>query len=79
MKTDIHFFMYLAEFFVEWEMLQTKSVEKFKTHILCSVIFLNRVVYKITWKNNVEVARPQMPIWHMHIAYWLRQIHTQNT
>ena len=52
-------------------MLQTKVVEKIKTHILCSVIFFYHVVYEIMWKNNVEVARSQMTIWHMHIAYWL--------
>ena len=30
--------------------------------------FFNCTVYEIMWKNNVEVARPQMTIWHMHIA-----------
>ena len=34
MKTDIHFLSYLAHFFLEWEMFQTKGVEKIKTHIL---------------------------------------------
>ena len=36
-KTYVHLW-YLAEFFLEWEMFQTKVVEKIKTHILCSVI-----------------------------------------
>ena len=27
---------YLAKFFLEWEMLQTKVVERIKTHIACS-------------------------------------------
>ena len=39
MKTDIHFWSYLAQFLLEWEMFQTKVVEKIKTHILCSVSF----------------------------------------
>ena len=29
--------LYLAEFFLEWEMFQTKVVENLRTHILCSV------------------------------------------
>jgi len=39
METDIHFWSYLAQFLLEWEMFQTKVVEKIKTHILCSVTF----------------------------------------
>ena len=34
-------------------------------------ISFNHAVYEIMWKNNVEVARPQMTVWHMHIACWL--------
>ena len=29
------FFIYLVHLFLEWEMFQTKVVEKIKTHILC--------------------------------------------
>ena len=39
MQTDIHFWSYLAQFFLEWEMFQTKVVQKIKTHILYSVTF----------------------------------------
>ena len=39
MKTNKHFWSHLAHFFLEWEMFQTKVVEKIKTHILCSVTF----------------------------------------
>jgi hypothetical protein len=50
MKTNIHFLSYLAQFFLEWSMFQTKAVEEIKTHILCSVTFFeNRGVY-----DNVE-------------------------
>jgi len=38
----IHFLSYLAHFFLEWEMFQIKVVEKIKTHILCSVTFLQK-------------------------------------
>jgi hypothetical protein len=55
---------YLAQFFLEPEMFQTKVVEKIKTHILCSLtlFFENRAVYQIMWKNMLEPDRPQMTI-----------------
>jgi hypothetical protein len=34
MKTFRHLWQYLAEFFYEWEIFQTKIVEKNKTHTL---------------------------------------------
>ena len=40
-------------------MFHTKVVEKIKTHILLSVIFLNRADYEIMPKN-VEPEGPQM-------------------
>ena len=51
MQTDIHFVSYLAQFFLEWEMFQTKVVEKIETHILCSVTFFRK-----SWRlwDNVE-------------------------
>jgi len=39
MKTNIHFSSYLAHSFLEWEMFQTKVVEKIKTPIVCSITF----------------------------------------
>ena len=30
MNTNIHFWSYLAQFFLEWEMFQTKVVEEIK-------------------------------------------------
>jgi hypothetical protein len=53
---DVFTFMqYLAEFFVEYEMFLTTSVEKFKTHILRSVTFFfeNRAIYGRMSKNMV--------------------------
>jgi hypothetical protein len=40
MKTNIHFWSYLAQFVLEWEMFQTEVIEKIKTRILSSIIFL---------------------------------------
>jgi len=49
MQTDTPYWSHLAQFFLERKMLQTKVVEKIKTHILCSVSFFppfeNRAVY----------------------------------
>ena len=44
--TDIHFWSYLAQFFSEWEMFQTKVVEKIKnTHfVFCNFFFFQKVV-----------------------------------
>ena len=72
MQTDIHFWSYLAQFFSEWEMFQTKVVEKIKTHILCSATVFrysfrlpcNAEKYsKAKQKTNDNIA-------HVH-AYWI--------
>jgi hypothetical protein len=63
MKTDMHFLSYLAHFFLQSEMFQTKVVNKLKTHILCSInFFRERAVCKIMWGNNVERDSPQVAI-----------------
>ena len=51
MKTDKHFFIYLADFFLEWEMFQINDVEKIKTHILCSINFFLK---SFSLSDNVE-------------------------
>jgi hypothetical protein len=67
-KTDIRFWSYLAQFFSELEMFQTKVVEKIKTHILCSVTFSRiRAVYGIMQKNMVQLDRPEITIRRMRI------------
>jgi len=44
MKTDMHFLSYLAHFFLQSEMFQTKVVEKLKTRILYSITFFSKIV-----------------------------------
>ena len=44
MKTNARLWQYIAEFFLEWEMFQTKFVEKIKTHVLCSKISFLKIV-----------------------------------
>ena len=50
----------------------TKVVAKnHNTHFVFSDFFLlfeNRAVHKIQWKNTVEQGRLQMTTWHMRIA-----------
>jgi hypothetical protein len=51
-------------------MSRTKVVEKIGTHILRSITFIPpRKLYGL--RNIVEPDRPQMTVWHMHIASWL--------
>jgi hypothetical protein len=47
MKTNKHFWSYLAQFFVEREIFQAKVVEKIKTHISRWIIFFpeNRAIF----------------------------------
>jgi len=52
MKTDIHFWSYLAQFFLQREMFQTKVVQKIKTHILWSATFFRKS--RRLW-DNVEI------------------------
>ena len=71
-KTNINFWPYLARSVLQWEMLQTKVIEKIKAHILCSITFFFKcALYKTMWKNTAEPARPQMIILHMHIPCWI--------
>jgi len=49
---------YIAEFFLEWEMFQTKFVEKLKTHILCTVIFFRE--FSRLWDDVEKYGRTRM-------------------
>jgi hypothetical protein len=52
--------------------VSVETLEKVKTHILCSVtIFENRAVYEILWKNVAEPETPQMTTWGMRFAHWI--------
>ena len=57
MKTNMHFWSYLAQSFLEWEIFQTKVVEKTKPHILCSVTFFFFRKSCCLWDNVVEYCR----------------------
>jgi hypothetical protein len=61
MKTYLHLWQYLAEFFLEWGMFQIKVVEKIKTHVLFSVTFFSffRKSRRL-WDNVKKVVQPDM-------------------
>jgi uncharacterized protein (UPF0305 family) len=73
MKTCVHLW-YLAEFFLEWEMFQTKVVEKIKTRILCLATFF-RKSYRL-WDNvekygTARQATDDNIIRRMRFACWI--------
>ena len=57
MQADIHLLSYLAQFFLEWEMFQTKVVEKIETHILYSVTFSRKPCR--LWDNVGKYCRTE--------------------
>jgi hypothetical protein len=70
-KTFSHLWQYVAEFFLERKVFQTKLTEKMKTHILCSITFFRK---SCPLCDNVEkygAAREVTDdniIRHMHFA-----------
>jgi len=78
MKTNTHLLSYPAQFFLEWEKLQTKVVEKTKTHLMFSNLLKENPAFdEILWKNTVDSEGAQMTIWHMRISRWVPK--TKNT
>jgi (p)ppGpp synthase/HD superfamily hydrolase len=52
MKTNIHLWSYLAQFFAEWENFLTKIVEKINTNFDVQGRFFEiYAVYEIMWKK----------------------------
>jgi hypothetical protein len=61
MKTYVN--LYMAEFCLEWEMFQTKAVERISTHIMFNKIFPQIcAVYEIMWRNMLQPDRAQVAI-----------------
>jgi hypothetical protein len=57
---------YFAQWLLEWEIFQTKIVEKFETYF--HFFFENHAFHEIMWENIVQPERPKMTIWCMRIA-----------
>ena len=82
MKTNVHFSSYLAQFFLEWEMFQTKVAEKIKTHISCSVtFFFSKIVPFMRKSGNILWNRAghrwQYGACALHAGYLRLQIHSR--
>jgi len=60
MKPNVHFLSYLAQFFLEREMFQTKVVQKIKTHNLFSILFFPRKTFRF-WGNVEKCCRAGQP------------------
>ena len=56
MNINIHFWSYLAQFFLEYEMLQAKVVQNIKTHVL-DTIMLPRNSYRV-WDTVKKYLEP---------------------
>jgi len=82
MKTYVHFLSYLAHLFLEWEMLQTKVVEKNKTHILRLITLLSKKIPCMRQGRKILYSRAehtwQYSICTLHARYPRLQTHTQN-
>jgi len=54
-------------------MLQTKFVEKIKTHILYSITFLlvSSDIYEKMWRNILDPNRPKTTIYWIPVACWI--------
>jgi hypothetical protein len=79
----MHFWSYIAQF-LERGIFQTEDLEKIKTHILCSVIFLKK---SFSLGDNVEKCGTvrqgtyENITWCMRFACWknkVRHTHTHN-
>ena len=64
----VHLWQQLAEFFLEWEMFQTKVVQKIETHILCSINLFPRKSCRL-WDNVEKCGKRRRR--HMHLACWI--------
>ena len=72
MKTSVHFLLYIAQFFLEWEILQTKVAKKIKIHISHSITsFQKWCCGRGNVEKYVETDIPQMRMWCMCIACWI--------
>jgi len=72
MNTNAQFYHTLAQFFLEWEMLHSKVVEKLKIHILCSVTVCRKSCR--LWDNVEKYGRTGQATYdnrRMRTASWM--------
>ena len=82
MKTGVHLWRYRAEFFLEWEMFETKFVEKLKTTFYIQQLFSLKS-FRL-WDNTEKIWQHQTGNrWQYNTAHTLficitKAAHTQN-
>jgi hypothetical protein len=69
METNIPCLPYLAQFFLEWEVFQTKILEKLKTHISYTITIFRRHADYEMWKNILELERWQLGACALHNGF----------
>jgi hypothetical protein len=76
-KTITHFCSYVAQFFLQWELFQTKVVDKIKTYIFFQKLYFeSRTFYEITWKKyrTAGQATEGNITWRTCIACWMPKV-----
>jgi len=62
-KTFVHLWQSLSEFFLEWKIFQTKAIEEIKTYFMFNKFFSEHcAVYEIMWKYMALSDSPQMTL-----------------
>jgi hypothetical protein len=75
MKTDIHFWLHLAQMWMRNVSDGICSEDQNIHFIFNNFFFENRAVYEVIWKNIVERGRTQqMTIWRMRIAWRIPKV-----
>jgi hypothetical protein len=77
MKTFVHSWQYVDEFFLEWEMFQTNVALKIETHILSLKLFSPKIVP--LWDNVEKYGRNRQATYdnitrRLRIAFWITKV-----
>jgi hypothetical protein len=75
MQTDIHFWSYLAQFFLVWEMFQTEGVETIKRNGACCTWLTPTPWVRLVWykTEDRELGASQLP-WLVFLSIKLPDI-----
>ena len=61
MKTNVHLWWYVAEFFLEWEILQRCRENQNAYFMFSNFFHEDRAVYKM-WERTAQPYRPRLTI-----------------
>ena len=65
---------YLAQFFLEREIFQKKTLQRKSKHTFDIFYVENRAVYKLMGKHMLESDSPQITTWRMRISCWITTV-----